>query len=61
MSVKIPPVVASYGRVFAAAMITLYLAGERDWAMLWQAGIGAVLPPLLRWLNKNDQAFGRGA
>ena len=58
---KIPPVVASYGRVFAAAIITLYLAGERDWSMLWQAGVGAILPPLLRWLNKNDQAFGRGA
>jgi hypothetical protein len=58
---KFQPVVASYARVFVAAMITLYLAGERDWAMLWQAGVGAVLPPVLRWLNKDDHAFGRGA
>jgi hypothetical protein len=58
---RIPPVVVSYARVFVAAMITLYLAGERDWGMLWQAGVGAVLPPVLRWLNKDDHAFGRGA
>ena len=58
---KIPPVVASYARVFVAAILTLYLAGERDWSMLWQAGVGAILPPLLRWLNKDDSAFGRGA
>lgn len=61
MKLHIPPVVASYARVFVAAILTLYLAGERDWSMLWQAGIGAVLPPLLRWLNKNDHGFGRGA
>lgn len=58
---KIPPVVASYARVFVAAILTLYLAGERDWSMLWQAGVGAILPPVLRWLNKDDSAFGRGA
>ena len=58
---KIHPIVASYSRVFVAAILTLYLAGERDWSMLWQAGVGAVLPPVLRWLNKNDDAFGRGA
>jgi hypothetical protein len=58
---KIQPVIASYARVFVAAILTLYLAGERDWSMLWQAGVGAILPPVLRWLNKDDHAFGRGA
>ena len=53
--------VASYARVFVAAILTLYLDGERDWSMLWQAGVGAILPPVLRWLNKDDPAFGRGA
>jgi hypothetical protein len=28
---------------------------------LVKAGIAAVLPMLLRWLNPNDPAFGRGA
>jgi hypothetical protein len=58
---KIPPVVASYARVFVAAVLALYLAGETDLAMLWQAGVAAVLPPLIRWLNPNDPAFGRGS
>lgn len=55
---KATPVLASYARVFVAAVLALYLAGERDLAMLWQAGVAAVLPPLLRWLNPNDHAYG---
>lgn len=51
----------SYLRVFIAAALTLYLAGERDLAALWAAGVAAVLPPLVRWLNPNDAAFGRGS
>lgn len=51
---------ASYARSFLSATIALYLAGETDPAKLLAAGIAAVLPPLLRWLNPNDQAFGRG-
>lgn len=51
-------VLASYARVFFAATITLYLAGERDLSALWAAGVGAVLPPLVRWLNPKDAGFG---
>lgn len=50
---------ASYARVFVAAALTLYLSGERDLSQLWAAGLAAVLPPLVRWLNPNDDAFGR--
>jgi hypothetical protein len=59
MNKQVKEVIYSYARVFAAAVLALYLAGERDWEMLWQAGIGAVLPPLVRWLNPNDPAYGR--
>jgi hypothetical protein len=52
-------IVLSYVRVFLAAVLALYLAGESDLAMLWQAGVAAVLPPLIRWLNPNDPAYGR--
>jgi hypothetical protein len=52
-------IVLSYARVFLAAVLALYLAGESDLAMLWQAGVAAVLPPLIRWLNPNDPAYGR--
>jgi hypothetical protein len=58
---KIHPVVASYARVFVAAVLALYLAGETNLAMLWQAGVASVLPPLIRWLNPNDPAYGRGS
>jgi hypothetical protein len=52
--------IASYARSFVAAVLTLYLAGETDPSNLLAAGVAAVVPPLLRWLNPQDQAFGRG-
>lgn len=58
---KVHPVVWSYARVFVAAVLTLHLAGESDPKKLWAAGLAAVLPPLVRWLNPNDPAFGRGS
>lgn len=54
---NIQAVLMSYARVFMAASLTLYLAGERDLSALWAAGLGSVLPPLVRWLNPNDHAF----
>lgn len=59
MSRKHKEMILSYVRVFLAAVLALYLAGETDVAMLWQAGVAAVLPPLVRWLNPNDQVYGR--
>jgi hypothetical protein len=56
---EVKPVALSYGRVFVAAALTLYLAGERDLSALWAAGVASVLPPLVRWLNPNDEGFGR--
>ena len=56
---QVKKIAASYARVFIAASLTLYLAGERDLSALWAAGVAAVLPPLVRWLNPNDEAFGR--
>jgi hypothetical protein len=54
-------ILGSYARSFLTGAITLYLAGETDPKKLLAAGIAAVLPPLLRWLNPNDKAFGRGS
>lgn len=58
---EVKKIAASYGRVFIAAALTLYLAGERDLSALWAAGVAAVLPPLVRWLNPDDSGFGRTA
>jgi hypothetical protein len=52
---------ASWARSFAAAVLALWLAGVTDPKELAAAGLAAVVPPLLRWLNPADQAFGRGS
>ena len=61
MPIRDRRLLASYARAFAAAVLTLYLAGETDPHKLFAAGVAAVVPPLLRWLNPNDPAFGRGS
>lgn len=55
---EIKKMAASYLRAFAAAALTLYMAGETDWQKLLYAGAAAILPPMLRWLNPKDAAFG---
>jgi hypothetical protein len=52
--------IASYARSFLSAALALYMAGETDPKALLAAGVAAVLPPVLRWLNPNDPGFGRG-
>jgi len=51
-------ILASYGRSFLASAIACYLAGVTDPKLLLSAGLAAVLPVLLRWLNPNDGTFG---
>ena len=55
---KAKAVAASWGRSFLAASLTLYLAGVTDPKTLIMAGVAAVAPVILRWLNPNDTAFG---
>lgn len=52
-------IAASWARSFVAASLALYMAGETDVKKLGMAGLAAVLPVVLRWLNPNDSAFGR--
>lgn len=52
---------ASWARSFLAGVIALYLAGVTSPKDLLNAGLAAVLPVILRWLNPNDAAFGKGA
>lgn len=54
----IKKIAASYLRAFAAAVLALYLAGETDIKKLGAAGLAAIVPPLLRWLNPKDSSFG---
>jgi len=58
----------SYARSFLAAVVAVWLAnGYTLWSVdgdiaksLFNAGLAAILPPLLRALNENDPAFGKG-
>jgi hypothetical protein len=49
---------ASWGRSFMAAALALYMAGVTDPKTLSMAGVAAVAPVILRWLNPNDSSFG---
>ena len=55
---KMKPIAASWARSFMAATVALYMAGETDPKKLGMAGVAAVLPVILRWLNPTDTAFG---
>jgi hypothetical protein len=55
---KSKALLASWGRSFLAASLALYMTGEQDPKTLLMAGIAAILPVVLRWLNPKDTAFG---
>ena len=66
MNKELKSVLASWGRSFLAAVVAqLIVLGDgvldlnRDGVRaLAAAGLAAVLPVILRWLNPNDVAFG---
>jgi hypothetical protein len=55
---KSKALLASWGRSFLAASLALYMTGEQDPKTLLMAGVAAILPVLLRWLNPKDTSFG---
>ena len=55
---QLKALLASWARSFVAACIAVYLAGVTDPKAIAGAGLAAVLPVVLRWLNPNDAAFG---
>lgn len=55
---EIKALAASWGRSFLAASLALAFAGETDPKKLIWAGVAAVAPAVIRWLNPDDKAFG---
>jgi hypothetical protein len=49
---------ASWARSFLAAAIAVYATGNTDPKAIAAAGLAAVLPVILRWLNPKDSTFG---
>jgi hypothetical protein len=56
---KAKALIASWARSFMAAVLALYMAGVTDLKTLAMAGVAAVAPVILRWLNPKDNSFGR--
>ena len=52
---------ASYVRSVIAAVLAVVATGNTNPDDLAKAALAAAIPPILRWLNKNDPAFGRGS
>lgn len=59
MSKELKAMAASWARSFLAAGIAVYMAGVTDPKDIAKAGLAAVLPVILRYLNPNDAAFGK--
>jgi hypothetical protein len=53
--------VASYLRSVIGALAAVIATGNYAPEDLVKAAIAALLPPVLRWVNPKDAAFGRGA
>jgi hypothetical protein len=49
----------SWAKVFAAAVIAAYSAGSREWTVLLNAGVAALLPVVYSWLDPKDSRYGR--
>jgi hypothetical protein len=56
---ELKPMLASYARSFIAASLAVYMAGVTDPKAILSAGVAAIVPVLMRWLNPNDQVYGR--
>lgn len=52
---------ASYARSVLGAVAAVVATGNYALDDLAKAAVAALLPPVLRWLNPRDEAFGRGA
>ena len=50
---------SSWVRSFIGAALAVYMTGNNDPKAIATAGVAAVAPVIMRWLNPNDSAFGR--
>jgi hypothetical protein len=53
--------VLSYLRSATAAVVAVVATLDWTWDDVAKAFVAALIPPVLRWINPNDPAFGRGS
>lgn len=61
LSKKQQAALQSYARSVLAAVAAVVASGNWNAEDIAKAAVVAVLPPVLRWANPKDTAFGRGA
>jgi hypothetical protein len=49
----------SYLRSALAAVLAVIAAGATDPEDILKAAVAALIPPVIRWINPKDDAFGR--
>ena len=59
MNAKSKAMLSSYARSAFAAVLAVVSTGNYSPEDLAKAGLAALLPPLMRWANSKDPAFGR--
>lgn len=52
---------SSYARSVVAAVVAVAATGNYAPDDLAKAAVAALIPPILRWANSGDPAFGRGS
>jgi hypothetical protein len=58
MKKQIQQLFYSYGRSVVGAVLAVYMTGATNPTDYIKAGVAALIPPLMRWANPNDAAFG---
>lgn len=58
MKKQIQQLFYSYGRSVVGAVLAVYMTGATNSTDYIKAGVAALIPPLMRWANPNDAAFG---
>lgn len=59
MKKQVQAILASYGRSVVGAVVAVYMTGATNPSDYLKAGIAALIPPVMRWANPNDTAYGR--
>ena len=59
ITTKDKAMLASYIRSLVGALVAVYSTGATDPTDYAKGAVAALLPPIMRWVNKKDEAFGR--
>ena len=59
ITTKDKAMLASYVRSLVGALVAVYSTGATNPTDYAKGAVAALIPPIMRWVNKKDEAFGR--